>query len=86
MGKVGKDPRVNQLNETMKVARFPLAINEVYFDMEGNEVQKTSWHNVVCWNKAAEIVEAYVRKGIALYVECRIRFCTGEDLVQTETR
>ena len=37
MGNVGDDPRMNQINETMKVARFPLATNEVYTDKEGNE-------------------------------------------------
>ena len=57
MGNVGDDPRVNQINDTTKVARFPLATNEVYFDKEGNEVRKTEWHNVVFWNKAADIVE-----------------------------
>jgi len=71
MGNVGDDPRVNEINETTKVARFPLATNEVYTDREGNQVQKTEWHNVVFWNKAAEIVEAYVRKGIPLYVDTK---------------
>jgi len=79
MGNVGDDPRVNQINDTVKVARFPLATNEVYFDKEGNEVQKTEWHQVVFWNKAADIVEAYVRKGIPLYVEGKIHSSTWED-------
>ena len=30
MGIVGDDLRVNRINETTKVARFPLAINELY--------------------------------------------------------
>lgn len=79
MGNVGDDPRVNQINETTKVARFPLATNEVYFDKEGNEVRKTEWHTVVFWNRAADIVEAYVRKGIPLYVEGKIQSSTWED-------
>jgi single-strand DNA-binding protein len=79
MGNVGDDPKVNQINDTMKVARFPLATNEVYFDKEGNEVQKTEWHQVVFWNKAADIVEAYVRKGIPLYVEGKIQSSAWED-------
>jgi single-strand DNA-binding protein len=79
LGNVGDDPRVNQINDEHKVARFPLATNEVYFDKEGNEVQKTEWHNVVFWNKAADIVEAYVRKGIPLYVEGKIQSSTWED-------
>jgi len=79
MGNVGDDPRVNQINDTMKVARFPLATNEVYTYKEGNQVQKTVWHTVVFWNKAADIVEAYVRKGIPPYVEGKIQSSTWED-------
>ena len=38
MGNVGDDPRVNEINENTKVARFPLATNEIYTDREGNQV------------------------------------------------
>jgi single-strand DNA-binding protein len=79
MGNVGDDPRVNQVNDTVKVARFPLATNEVYLDKEGNQVQKTEWYQVVLWNKAANIVEAYVRKSIPLYVEGKIQSSSWED-------
>jgi len=77
MGNVGDDPRVNEINETTKVARFPLATNEVHIDREGNPVQKTEWHNVVFWHKATEIIEAYVRKGIPLYIEGKIQSYLG---------
>jgi len=79
MGNVGDDQKVNQINDTAKVARFLLTTNEVYFDKEGNEIQKTESHQVVFWNKAADIVEAYVRKGIPLYVEGKIQSSTWED-------
>ena len=38
MGNVGDDPRVNQINDTVKVARFPLATNEVYLDKEETKI------------------------------------------------
>ena len=62
-----------------KLPAPPLATSEVYTDKEGNQVQKTECHQVVFWNKAAEIVEAYVRKGIPLYVEGKIQSSTWED-------
>jgi single-strand DNA-binding protein len=79
VGHVGEDPRVNQINDDVKVARFPLATNEYYQDKEGNEVQKTQWHSIVVWNKAAGIIEEYVRKGDPLYVEGKIQTSTWED-------
>jgi len=41
VGNVGDDPKVNQINDDLKVVRFPLATNEMYVDKEGNHVQKT---------------------------------------------
>jgi single-strand DNA-binding protein len=79
VGHVGEDPKVNQINDDVKVARFSLATNEYYVDKEGNEVQKTQWHTIVVWNKVAGIIEEYVKKGDPLYVEGKIQNSTWED-------
>ena len=79
VGNVGDDPKVNQINDDLKVARFPLATNELYLDKEGNHVQKTQWHTIVVWNKVAGIIEEYVKKGDPLYVEGKIQTSTWED-------
>ena len=71
VGNVGDDPKVNQINEDLKVARFPLATNEVYLDKDGNHIQKIQWHTIVVWNKIAGVIEEYVKKGDALYVETK---------------
>jgi single-strand DNA-binding protein len=47
VGHVGEDPKVNQINDDVRVARFPLATNEFYVDKEGNEIQKTQWHRIL---------------------------------------
>ena len=79
VGNVGDTPKVNTISEDLKVARFPLATNEYYVDKDGNEVQKTEWHTIVAWNKRAGIVENYVKKGDALYVEGKIQTSSWED-------
>jgi len=79
MGNVGEVLRVSERDGEAFVANFPLATNEFYKNKEGEEVNKTEWQQVVFWNKAADIVEAYVRKGIPLYVEGKIRSSTWED-------
>ena len=76
---MGDDPKVNQINDNLKVARFPLATNEIYLDKDGNQVQKTQWHTIVVWNKIAAIIEEYVKKGDPLYVEGKIQTSTWED-------
>ena len=79
VGNVGDDPRFNQVNKDTMVANFPLATNEYYTDKEGKEVKKTEWHKVVVWNKRAEVVKKYIKKGDPLYVEGRLQTNAWED-------
>lgn len=79
IGNVGDAPRVNETKDHLKVANFPLATNEGYKDKNGKEVERTEWHKVVVWNKQAEIVNEYVKKGDPLYVEGKIRTTTWDD-------
>jgi single-strand DNA-binding protein len=41
--------------------------------------ERTEWHNLVMWDKLAEIAEKYIRKGTKLYVEGKLRTRTWED-------
>ncbi len=79
VGNVGDSPRINQISQDMVVANFPLATHEEYIDKDGKEVKKTEWHKIVAWNKRAEIVGKYVKKGDPLYIEGRLQTHTWED-------
>ena len=68
IGRVGQDPEVRN-TDSGKVANFSLATSENYKDKSGIKVEQTEWHNIVAWNKTAEFVENYVKKGSLLYVE-----------------
>lgn len=73
IGRVGQDPEVNTTGGGDKVANLSLATNPSW-----NE-DKTEWHRLVCWRKLAEIVEEYVSKGDAIYVEGRLTYSEWED-------
>ena len=79
VGHVGDDPRLTQFNDNSAVAHFSLATDEAYTDKEGKSVKKTEWHRMVAWNKQAEIVKNYVKKGDPLYMEGKIRTTSWED-------
>ncbi len=79
VGYVGEDPHVNQIRDNMEMAYFSLATNENYTDKEGKVVDKTEWHRIVVWNKKAEIVKKFVKKGSPLYIEGKIRTNSWED-------
>ena len=56
------------------VANVSLATSETWKDKNtGDQQEKTEWHRVVFFNRLAEIVEQYVKKGTKLYVEGRLQ-------------
>jgi single-strand DNA-binding protein len=81
VGNVGKDPEVKHLDSETAVASFPLATSENYTNKNGEKVETTEWHNIVCWRRLATVAENYVKKGSQLYIEGKIRTRTydGQD-------
>lgn len=79
IGNVGADPEVRYLDGGVAVANLRLATTERYKNKNGENVDQTEWHNIVLWRGLAEIVEKYVRKGMRLYIEGRIRTRSWDD-------
>lgn len=79
IGNVGADPEVRYLEGGTAVANLRLATTERYRNKNGENVDQTEWHNIVLWRGLAEIVEKYVRKGMRLYIEGRIRTRSWDD-------
>ena len=80
MGNVGADPKMRYV-QTRLVAEFSLATNEpAYTTPAGVQIpERTEWHNIVLWRGLAEVVEKYVKKGMRLYIEGRLRTRAWED-------
>lgn len=79
IGNVGADPEVKYLDGGVAVARFSLATTESYKNKNGERVDQTEWHNIVLWRGLAEVAEKYVKKGMKVYIEGRIRNRSWED-------
>lgn len=78
-GNVGKDPEVKTFEGGSKVAKFSLATSSYSKDKNGDKVTQTEWHNIVVWNKLADICEKHVKKGSSLIIEGEIRYRQYED-------
>ena len=78
IGRLGQDPEVREVG-TSKVANFSIATDESYTDKSGNKVEKTEWHKIVMWNKAAENAQAFLKKGSLVYVEGKIETRSWEN-------
>jgi single-strand DNA-binding protein len=79
LGNLGKDPEVKFTPSGVPVAKFSLATNERYKDKGGEWQERTEWHNIVAWQRLAEIVGEYVKKGAKLYIEGKLQTSSWED-------
>tara|TARA_B100000378_G_scaffold241486_1_gene210295 strand:- start:39076 stop:39459 length:384 start_codon:yes stop_codon:yes gene_type:complete len=79
IGNVGNTPEITNLDTSKKVARLSLATNDYYRNQKGESVQDTQWHNLIAWNKQAEIIENYVPKGKEIAIEGKLVSRSYED-------
>jgi single-strand DNA-binding protein len=78
LGNVGKDPEIRATAGGMTVASFTLATADR--KKEGaNWVDSTEWHNIVCFQRTAEVVRDYVKKGSQILVEGKITNRSWDD-------
>ena len=68
IGNIGNTPEIKNLENGKTVANFSMATNDSYKNAKGEKVQDTQWHNIVAWNKTAEIIEKYAGKGKELAI------------------
>lgn len=86
LGNVGKDPEIRATAGGMQVASFSLATADRAKDAQGNWTDKTEWHNIVCFQRTAEIVRDYVKKGSQILVEGKIQTRSWDDKTSGEKK
>lgn len=73
IGNLGKDPLVRYFDNQRVVATFTLATNETFTNKNGERKVETEWHNIEMWDSLAKIAEKYLKKGMQVYVEGKIK-------------
>ncbi len=88
IGNLGKNPDVvvfpqdgrrEDMSGVVKKASFPLATTEFHRNRDGEKVEQTEWHNIVCWRSLAEVAEKILRKGTQIYLEGKLQTRSWED-------
>lgn len=80
IGNLGNDPEVRYTPSGSAVATISLATSETWRDKQSGELQdRTEWHRVVFFNRLAEIVGEYLRKGSKIYTEGSLRTRKWQD-------
>jgi single-strand DNA-binding protein len=80
IGNLGKDPEVRRLENGAVVANFSIATSESYIEKSSGEKREvTDWHNIVVWRGLAEVTEKYIKKGMKIYVEGKLKTRSWQD-------
>ena len=79
IGNLGKDPEVKYTQSGMAVARFSVATTDRVKDKDGNWQDRTEWHNLVAFQRTAEIASEYLKKGNKVYIEGRLHSDSWDD-------
>jgi single-strand DNA-binding protein len=68
------------------IGRFQLATNEVYITKpRTRKITSTEWHNLVVRNKAAEICEKHLSKGIKYMLRDVLSHANGRQRTDDKT-
>ena len=75
LGNCGRDPEIRYLPSGQAIASLSIATSTRRKDKNtGESVEDTQWHRVTFYDRLAEIVGEYVKKGTPLYVEGRLKY------------
>ena len=86
IGNLGKDPEVKYTPQGTPVAKITLATNERFKGKDGQWQDRTEWHNVVLWQRLAEIAGEYLKKGGKVYIEGRLQTRSWDDKQTNQKR
>ncbi|QLE84144.1 single-stranded DNA-binding protein [Shewanella sp. Scap07] len=90
VGNLGKDPEVRYMPNGNAVANFTVATSESWKDQQGQQQERTEWHNIVMYRRLAEVAGEYLKKGSKVYLEGKLQTSkwqdqqTGQDRYKTE--
>lgn len=81
IGNLTRDPELRYTPSGTAVCSFGLATNRYWTTDQGEKHEESEFHNIVSWNKLAELCSQFLVKGRKVYVEGRLatRSWTGQD-------
>jgi single-strand DNA-binding protein len=88
LGNCGRDPEIRYMPSGGAVANISIATTSKRKDKtSGESIEDTQWHRVQFFDRLAEIVGEYVKKGAPLYVEGRLKYgkYTDKDGIERNT-
>lgn len=79
LGNLGRDPELKYTQGGAAMLTLNIAVNESYLDRNRVRQERVEWVRVKIWNKRAEALAKFLRKGANVYVEGPMRTTSWED-------
>jgi single-strand DNA-binding protein len=80
IGRLGRDPELKYTAGGTAYCRFSMATDDQWTDRTtGERQERTEWHNIIAWDRLAEICGQYLAKGRLVYIEGTISSRQYED-------
>ena len=79
IGNLGKDPELRYTQSGTAVCNFSVATSEKFKDKQGDQHEKTEWHNIVVWGQLADICGKFLVKGKTVMIEGKIQNRSYDD-------
>lgn len=72
IGNMTRDPEMRYTPQGTAVCTFGIATNSNWTNDAGEKKENVEFHNIVAWNKLAEICAQFLKKGRKVFVEGRL--------------
>ena len=70
IGNLGQDPELKYTSNGKAVANISVAVTDGYKDKKtGQKIDRTEWVRVVAFDRLAEVIGEYIKKGSKIYIQ-----------------
>ena len=74
IGRLGQDPKITTMQNGNIMASFSIACSESWNNKNtGQKEEKTEWINIVAYEKLAEIISQWVKKGQQVFIQGKLQ-------------
>ena len=72
IGRLGKDPETRTTKNGSAVVTFPVAVDRLWKNRDGESRKETDWFTVEAWGKLGQICQKFLGKGRLVFIEGRL--------------
>lgn len=73
MGRLGKDVEIRRTQTGKSVSSFSIGCSEKYTDKNGQKQENTEWVRCTAWEKTADIISKYFKKGDGIFIQGKFK-------------